>query len=189
MGTATLPLPARALVVGGAIRRSAAAGPGPRPRRHPRPRRPVRLHDCVPLSALTGRDGALRGFALAVMLAMAAALLLHAVPGFANPRVLDGVTLSLDSAPYTKYLNFDKGVVGLLLLGLYAPRADRCGGRRRARCSPRSGASPSSRRGDGARRGWPATPAGIRSCRRGGRCGWRAWCSSPRCRKRRCSAT
>jgi membrane protease YdiL (CAAX protease family) len=69
-----------------------------------------------------GPDGALRGFALTVMLAMAAAFLLHAVPGFANPRVLDGVTLSIDSAPYTKYLNFDKGVLGLLLLGLYAPQ-------------------------------------------------------------------
>jgi membrane protease YdiL (CAAX protease family) len=67
-------------------------------------------------------DGALRGFALAVMLAMSAGLLLHAVPGFANPRVLDGVTLSVDSAPYSKFLNFDKGVLGLVLLGLYAPQ-------------------------------------------------------------------
>jgi membrane protease YdiL (CAAX protease family) len=67
-------------------------------------------------------DGALRGFALAVLLAMSTALLLHAVPGFANPRVLDGVTLSADSAPYTKFLNFDKGVLGIVLLGLYAPQ-------------------------------------------------------------------
>ena len=66
-------------------------------------------------------DGALRGFALAVMLAMSAGLLAHALPGFMNPRVLDGVRLSADSAPYTKYLNFDKGVLGLFLLGLYAP--------------------------------------------------------------------
>lgn len=67
-------------------------------------------------------DGALRGFALAVMLALSAGLLLHAVPGFDNPRLLDGVRLSEDSAPYTKYLNFDKGVLGLFLLGLYAPQ-------------------------------------------------------------------
>lgn len=67
-------------------------------------------------------DGALRGFALAVLLALSAGLLLHAVPGFANPRVLDGVTLSVDSAPYSKFLNFDKGVLGLVLLGLYAPQ-------------------------------------------------------------------
>lgn len=67
-------------------------------------------------------DGALRGLALAVMLALSAALLLHAVPGFANPRVLDGVMLGVDAAPYTKYLSFDKGVLGLVLLGLYAPQ-------------------------------------------------------------------
>ena len=66
-------------------------------------------------------DGPLRGFALALMLALSAGMLLHAVPGFDNPRLLDGVTLSPDSSPYTKYLNFDKGVLGLFLLGLYAP--------------------------------------------------------------------
>ena len=66
-------------------------------------------------------EGALRGFALAVMLAMSAGLLAHALPGFTNPRVLDGVRLSADSASYTKYLNFDKGVLGLFLIGLYAP--------------------------------------------------------------------
>ncbi len=66
-------------------------------------------------------DGALRGFALAVTLAMSAGLLAHAFPGFANPRVLDAVVLSHDSVPYTKYLNVDKGVMGLVLLGLVAP--------------------------------------------------------------------
>lgn len=67
------------------------------------------------------QDGALRGFALAAMLALGAGLLVHAVPGFANPIVIDGVRLSADSLPYTKYLNLDKGVLGLLLLGLHAP--------------------------------------------------------------------
>lgn len=67
-------------------------------------------------------DGALRGFALAAVLAMSAGFLAHALPGFDNPRVLDGVRLSADSAPYTKYLNFDKGAMGLLLLGLVAPQ-------------------------------------------------------------------
>lgn len=66
-------------------------------------------------------DGALRGFAHAVMLLMCAGILLHVLPGFANPRVLDGVQLSADSVPYTKYLNIDKGLLGLFLLGLYAP--------------------------------------------------------------------
>ncbi len=67
-------------------------------------------------------DGALRGFAIAVMLVMSGALLAHAVPGFTNPRVLDDVRLAADAAPYTKYLNFDKGVMGLFLLGLVYPR-------------------------------------------------------------------
>lgn len=67
------------------------------------------------------RDGGLRGFALAAMLALGGGLLVHAVPGFANPIVIDGVRLSADSLPYTKYLNLDKGVLGLLLLGLHAP--------------------------------------------------------------------
>jgi len=46
--------------------------------------------------------GALRGVAVALMLVMTAGLLAHALPGFANPRVLDGVRLSADSLPYTK---------------------------------------------------------------------------------------
>lgn len=66
-------------------------------------------------------DGGLRGFALALMLALSAGLLLHAVPGFDNPRLIDGVRLSANAELYTKYLNFDKGVLGLFLLGLYAP--------------------------------------------------------------------
>ena len=65
---------------------------------------------------------ALRGVALAVVLAISAGLLAHLIPGFANPLVLDAVQLSGDSLPYTKYLNFDKGVAGLFLLGLVAPQ-------------------------------------------------------------------
>lgn len=66
-------------------------------------------------------DGPLKGFALALMLALSAAILVHAIPGFDNPQVLDGVRLSPDAVSYTKFLNFDKGVLGLFLLGLYAP--------------------------------------------------------------------
>jgi membrane protease YdiL (CAAX protease family) len=63
-----------------------------------------------------------RGIVLAVVLVTSGGFLAHALPGFANPRVLDAVQLSADSLPYTKYLNFDKGVMGLLLLGLVAPQ-------------------------------------------------------------------
>lgn len=67
------------------------------------------------------RNKPVRVVAHAVMLSLCAALLLHAVPGFENLRVLDAILVSPDAVPYTKYLNFDKGVVGLFVLGLYAP--------------------------------------------------------------------
>jgi membrane protease YdiL (CAAX protease family) len=57
----------------------------------------------------------------AVLLAACAALYLHVVPGFDNPRLVADVMLGPDSEPYTKYLNFDKGIAALLLLGLYTP--------------------------------------------------------------------
>jgi membrane protease YdiL (CAAX protease family) len=63
----------------------------------------------------------------AIMFAACAALFLHVVPGVDNPRVVSNVVLGPGSAPYTKYLNFDKGIAGLLLLGIYAsdqPAAD-----------------------------------------------------------------
>lgn len=66
--------------------------------------------------------GALKGFAIAVLLATSAGILAHVIPGFDNPRVLDGVRSSPDAAPYTKYLNVDKGLLGLFLLGLVSHR-------------------------------------------------------------------
>jgi len=63
----------------------------------------------------------------AVMFAGCAGLFLHLVPGVDNPRLVGDVVLGPGSIPYTKYLNFDKGVAGLVLLGLYAsdqPAAD-----------------------------------------------------------------
>ena len=58
----------------------------------------------------------------AAMLVLSAGLLLHVVPGFDNPRALHQVVLTPGAQPYTKYLNYDKAVAGLLLLGVYAPR-------------------------------------------------------------------
>ncbi len=57
----------------------------------------------------------------AIMLAIGAGLFLHLLPGIDNPRVVSEAVLSAGAAPYSKYLNFDKGVAGLFLLGLYAP--------------------------------------------------------------------
>ena len=50
-----------------------------------------------------------------------AALFVHVVPGFQNPTLVSNVVLGPDAQPYTKYLNYDKGMAALLLLGLYAP--------------------------------------------------------------------
>ena len=55
------------------------------------------------------------------MLVVAAGLFLHAWPGFHNPVVISDAVLGLESQPYTKYLNFDKGLAALFLLGIYAP--------------------------------------------------------------------
>ncbi len=54
---------------------------------------------------------------------LALALALHILPGFDNPVVVREVRISADAAPYTLYLNFDKGAAGLVLLALLAPRA------------------------------------------------------------------
>lgn len=56
------------------------------------------------------------------LLALAAALTAHQVPGFHNPVAIDALRLSPDTRPFTQYLNFDKGSVGLVLLGCLALR-------------------------------------------------------------------
>lgn len=66
--------------------------------------------------------GGVKGFAIAALLVLSAGILAHAFPGFANPKVLDGVRTSADAAPFTKYLNLDKGLLGLFVLGLVSPR-------------------------------------------------------------------
>lgn len=50
------------------------------------------------------------------VLLLAAALSLHLVPGFANPKVISAEVLTPGALPYTRYLNFDKTTAGLLLL-------------------------------------------------------------------------
>lgn len=52
-----------------------------------------------------------------IMLLLSIALSLHLVPGFSNPKVIDKVILSKGAIPYSKYLNFDKTLVGLFVLG------------------------------------------------------------------------
>jgi membrane protease YdiL (CAAX protease family) len=55
------------------------------------------------------------------MLLVCGGLMLHVMPGFNNPIVISERIVSPGGVPYTKYLNFDKAVAGLFLVGLYAP--------------------------------------------------------------------
>lgn len=64
---------------------------------------------------------------MVIVLLLSLALSIHAVPGFHNPKVFDGVRLSADAQPFTQYLNFDKGAVGLLLLAFFCRRAPQPG--------------------------------------------------------------
>lgn len=68
---------------------------------------------------------ALYGPLFVLLVLMALALAMHKVPGFHNPIAIDAVRFSPDARPFTQYLNFDKGSVGLLLLAVLAPRLGR----------------------------------------------------------------
>jgi membrane protease YdiL (CAAX protease family) len=89
---------------------------------------PVGLVGLLALAALLRTANHARGLAiraLATVLAAAFVLLLalHDVPGFANVLALDRVRITPDAAPFTLYLNFDKGAAGLLVLAMLARRA------------------------------------------------------------------
>lgn len=51
-----------------------------------------------------------------VVTVLAGGLFLHVIPGFANLKVIDAEVLKGDAIPYSKFLNFDKAAVGLLLI-------------------------------------------------------------------------
>ena len=61
--------------------------------------------------------------AQAATIGLSILFMLHVVPGFENPKLLDQVKTSDGSAPFTQYLNFDKGAAGLVLLAAYARRS------------------------------------------------------------------
>jgi len=65
-----------------------------------------------------GAPGWRRALAAGVVLVAAAALMAHAMPGFANPRVIDAVRFTPDAVPFSLYVNFDKTLIALGLLGL-----------------------------------------------------------------------
>ena len=60
-----------------------------------------------------------------LLLALAVALMMHRVPGFANPKVIDAVRFTADARPFSLYLNFDKTLIGLAVVGLGMSRPRR----------------------------------------------------------------
>ncbi len=52
----------------------------------------------------------------ALFIALAVALIMHWLPGFHNPRVIDRERFTPDAVPFTMYLNLDKPLVGFWLL-------------------------------------------------------------------------
>jgi membrane protease YdiL (CAAX protease family) len=53
----------------------------------------------------------------AAVFVLSALLMAHALDGFANVKILSDVRFSADALPYTQYLNFDKALIGLFILG------------------------------------------------------------------------
>jgi uncharacterized protein len=53
---------------------------------------------------------------------MCLSLALHAVPGFANPLLLDQVLVRPEAAPFSLHANFDKGFAGLMLVAFFSAR-------------------------------------------------------------------
>lgn len=51
---------------------------------------------------------------------VATALALHMLPGFNNVPLIESTRISPDGFPYTLYLNFDKALIGIFLLGFGA---------------------------------------------------------------------
>lgn len=65
-------------------------------------------------------DRRLRLVAHVVFVGLAAALMTHLWPGFANPRVIDARQFTPDALPFRLHLNFDKAALGLLILAFGA---------------------------------------------------------------------
>ncbi|MBI5426334.1 MAG: CPBP family intramembrane metalloprotease [Opitutae bacterium] len=59
-----------------------------------------------------------RGLEAGIVLVAAVALMTHGMPGFANPRVIGPVRFTPDAVPFSLYVNFDKTLIALALLGL-----------------------------------------------------------------------
>lgn len=94
------------------------------------------------LFALPEVSRAQRVIAGLAVLGLAAVLMLHLAQGFNNPRVIDAVRFTPDALPFTLYLNFDKTLAGLFILGWCHARLTLAGEWRAmlAAMAPRAGA-------------------------------------------------
>lgn len=70
---------------------------------------------------------ALKFIGAVLIAALSIGFMIHAVPGFHNPALIKGSTISSDGIPYSLYLNFDKPLIGFfyLLLGTVVVRTTR----------------------------------------------------------------
>lgn len=69
--------------------------------------------------ALTQKDLglAIKGALFVIVFLLSGGLLMHYLPGFANPKIISNFYLSEDALPYNKYLNFDSVLIALFILG------------------------------------------------------------------------
>ena len=77
------------------------------------------LAACLSRYRVAVRPWARASWAIGI-LAIALLLAVHRAPGFANPQLLRDTVVSPGGAPYSLYVNFDKTIAGLLVLGIGA---------------------------------------------------------------------
>lgn len=63
-----------------------------------------------------------RALLLLLTTVAALALALHKAPGFHNPMLAEGIRFSSDGAVFSLWANFDKAVVGIVLVGVFCER-------------------------------------------------------------------
>ncbi len=73
---------------------------------------------CGQLTMSDALQPVLKGIVAIVVLIIAILLGFHLLPGFNNQTLVRNLVISPGSAPYTQWLNFDKTIAGLLILGL-----------------------------------------------------------------------
>jgi len=73
-------------------------------------------------AAREARGKTARGMLLVLTGVAALALALHKAPGFHNPMLADGIRFSSDGTLFALWANFDKAVVGIVLVGVFCER-------------------------------------------------------------------